>query len=193
MKNKLHLLFILLLPVALSSLSACAPVVIGAAGGGGFAMATDERTVGTQIDDATLSATVKTRLIEESDIPARKIDVDVLEGEVILTGVVDTREQKQKAVEIAGRVEGVRSVIDNLQVGIKTIGDSFNDKVLVTRINKDLFLEPEIRSFNIDVDADRGVVTLTGIVDAPANKLRVLSIARETPGTIRVVDNLKVR
>jgi hyperosmotically inducible protein len=193
MKNRLHYLLIPLLPVALSTLSACAPVVIGAAGGGGFAMATDERTVGTQIDDATLSTTVKTRLIEEADIPARKIDVDVLEGEVILTGVVDTREQKQKAVEIAGHVEGVRKVTDNLQVGIKTIGDSFNDKVLVTRINKDLLLTPEIRSFNIDVDADRGVVTLTGIVDTAANKLRILSIARETPGAIRVVDNLKVR
>ena len=192
MNRPFALLTLALLPLLAFSFSGCAPVVIGAAGGGAV-MATDERTVGRQIDDATLSTRVKTALIDTADVPARKIDVDVLDGNVILTGVVDTREQKEKAVAVARRVEGARKVTDNLQVGIVTLGDTFNDKLLVAKINKNLLMAPDIRSFNIDVDADRGVVTLTGLVDSQANKQRIIDIARKTPGTMKVVDNLKVR
>ncbi len=183
---------LLLLAGLASALSGCAPVVIGAAGGAAVA-ATDERTVGRQIDDATLTAKVKATLINDPDVPARKIDVDTQNGDVILTGVVDTREQKEKAMALARKVEGVHKVIDNMQVGVETLGDSFNDMLLVTKINKNLFMAPGIRSFNIDVDADRGVVTLTGVIDTQANKQRIIDIARNTSGTMKVVDNLVVR
>ena len=185
--------FLLFLALLAFSFSGCAPVVIGAAAGGGAVVATDERTVGRQIDDATLSTRVKASLIDTPEVPARKIDVDVLDGNVILTGVVDTREQKEAAVAVARRVEGARKVTDNLQVGVVTFGDTFNDKILVTKINKNLFLAPDIRSFNIDVDADRGVVTLTGVVDNQTNKQRIIDIARTTSGTVKVVDNLTLR
>lgn len=186
------LLPVLLLAGLASSVSGCAPVVIGAAGGAAVA-ATDERSVGEQIDDANLTARVKAALIDTPEVPARKIDVDSQNGEVILTGVVDTREQKEKAVAVARKVEGARKVIDNLQVGVETLGDAFSDKFLVTKINKNLLMAPGIRTFNIDVDADRGVVTLTGVVDTQANKQRIIDIARSTSGTMKVVDNLVVR
>ncbi len=192
MKRPSFLLPLMLLAGLASAVSGCAPVVVGAAGGAAVA-ATDQRTLGRQIDDATLTARVKASLINDPDVPARKIDVDSQEGSVILTGVVDTREQKAKAVAIARKVEGARKVIDNLQVGVETLGDSFNDEVLVTKINKNLFMAPGIRTFNIDVDADRGVVTLTGVIDTQANKQRIIDIARNTPGTMKVVDNLVVR
>lgn len=187
------LLPLLLLAGLATAFSGCAPVVVGAAAGGAALAATDQRTLGRQIDDTTVTARVKAALINTAEVPARKIDVDTQDGEVILTGVVDTREQKEKALAVARKVKGARKVIDNLQVGVETLGDSFNDMVLVTRINKELFMAPGIRTFNVDVDADRGVVTLTGVIDTQANKQRILNIARNTPGAMQVVDNLVVR
>jgi len=189
--NRLNpfLLPLLLLLAASPALTGCAPAVV-AAGGGGYSMATDERTVGQQIDDATITTKVKGMLLDDHSVPAMKIDVDTIEGNVILTGVVDTREQKEKALEIARKVQGVKKVTDNMQVGLKTWGDAWNDEVLVTKINKDLLMTPGIRTFNIDVDADLGVVTLTGVVDTPANKQRIIDIARRTPGVKKIVDNL---
>lgn len=46
---------------------------------------------------------------------------------------------------------------------------------------------------NIDVDVNRGVVTLTGIVKGNAQKSKVMAIARTTSGAVRVVDNLTVK
>jgi len=191
--NRLHISLFTLLFAASSVITGCAPAIIAAGGSGGYAMATDTRTVGQHLDDTTLSAKGHTTLIETEEVPARKIDVDVYEGNVILTGVVDTREQKEAAINIARKVEGVKGVTDNLQVGLKTLGDSWNDQVLVTKINKNLLMAPDIRTLNIDVDANLGVVTLSGMVDTKANKGRIIDIARNTPGTVKVVDNLRLQ
>jgi len=189
--NRLNpvLLLLLFLLAASPALTGCAPAVVAGAGGG-YTMATDERTVGRQIDDATITTKVKGMLLDDHSVPAMKIDVDTIDGNVILTGVVDTREQKERALEIARKVEGVKKVTDNMQVGLKTWGDAWNDEVLVTKINKDLLMAPGIRTFNIDVDSDLGVVTLTGVVDTPANKQRIIDLVRNRPGVKKVVDNL---
>ncbi len=124
---------------------------------------------------------------------ARKIDVDTLEGKVFLTGVVYTEEESKRAGEIAGSVPGVRSVRNNLQIGSRTFGRAIDDTVLGSKIKAKLIAEPGIRSLNIDVDVNNGIVTLTGIVEFTEQRKRAIEIGLTTPGTIRVVDNIKVR
>ena len=67
--------------------------------------------------DATLTAKVKAKLLSDDMLNALKIDVDTQSGTVFLSGVVDTPEQKRKAVQIAKNTEGVQKVEDNLKVG----------------------------------------------------------------------------
>ena len=69
------------------------------------------------IDDAALTSKVKAKLLSNDMLSAFKIDVDSQNGIVYLNGVVDSAEQKKKAVEIAENTEGVRRVEDNLKVG----------------------------------------------------------------------------
>lgn len=88
---------------------------------------------------------------------------------------------------------GVKSVRNNLQIGDKTWGESFNDTWLGSKIKSKLVAEPEIRSLNIDVDVHKGIVTLTGVVGSNYQKKRAMAIARATEGTRRVVDNLRVK
>ncbi|MBI3804462.1 MAG: BON domain-containing protein [Nitrospirae bacterium] len=68
-------------------------------------------------DDAALTAKVKAKLLSDDALNAMKIDVDTQSGVVFLSGVVDTADQKQKAIGIAKNTEGVRRVEDNLKVG----------------------------------------------------------------------------
>ena len=170
----------------------CTPVVVGGAATGAYKAGTDERTVGRLIDDSTITTKVNMAFIDDPMIATSKIDVDTIEGNVMLTGVVGTRVEVERAIEVAQGVEGVVKVIDNLQVGTKSLGQSFNDKVLGSKIKAKLIGEPNIRSLNIDVDVERSVVTLTGKVDHQVNKNRIIEIARTTNGTVRVVDNLMV-
>ena len=189
----MHKFKLLAVLMVIFTAAGCAPAVIGGGAAGGFKTATDERTVGNMIDDATVATRVKTALIRDDGVKARNIDVDVLEGRVTLTGVVDSPGEAARAVAIAKTIQGARSVRDNLQSGAVTIGQSIDDTVISTRINSALIAEKGIRSMNIDVDVNRGVVTLSGIVRGNAQKNKVMAIARKTAGVSRIVDNLVVK
>jgi hyperosmotically inducible protein len=170
----------------------CAPLVIGGAATEAYKTGTDERSVGRIVDDATITSRVNMAFVQDPVVNTLEIDVDTLEGNVILTGVVINRVEADRAVELAKGVPGVVKVTDNLQIGAKSMGQSFNDKILSSKIKTKLIMEPNIRSLNIDVDVDNGVVTLSGIVDSEKIKQRVIQIARTTNGTRKVVDFIKV-
>ena len=131
-------------------------------------------------------------LIGTSDVKARRIDVDVLDGVVTLTGIVETETENKRAEEIALSVQGVKSVTNLLTVGKRTFSQSMEDKLIVGRINKGLIAEPNMKSWSIDVDSNNGVVTLTGIVESTDMKNRALDIASRAEGVMKVIDNLRV-
>ena len=78
--------------------------------------ATTGRTAGENIDDTTLTTSVKTALARDKASSLTRIDVDSVKGVVSLNGVVPTAADKTRAVEIARGVNGVQKVNDNLQV-----------------------------------------------------------------------------
>lgn len=94
----------------------CAPLWVGAGAAGGYIIASDERTMGQRVDDSLITAKVKTRLLADSMVKGFKIDVDTLEAEVTLTGIVGTDTEAQKAIELARGVKGVVKVKNNIKV-----------------------------------------------------------------------------
>lgn len=66
--------------------------------------------------DAAITAKVKTRLMAEPGIDSLQIDVDTSNGHVTLSGEADTPQNKTRAKEIAGAIEGVTGVTDRLVV-----------------------------------------------------------------------------
>ena len=74
------------------------------------------RTAGQVIDDSAIHARVKSGLIGARDLPGWRIDVDVREGVVVLTGHVDREEQRTRAIGIARRTPGVKDVEDRLTI-----------------------------------------------------------------------------
>ncbi len=71
-------------------------------------------TAGQRVDDATLTAKVKTALLAESNVPGTAINVDTKGGQVTLRGRVENKSQIDRAVEVAKRVEGVQRVDNQL-------------------------------------------------------------------------------
>ena len=70
----------------------------------------------THVDDAAITASVKTKLVADKASNLTRIDVDTNRGTVYLTGSVDTTERKKRAERLAWRAAGVKGVVDNLQV-----------------------------------------------------------------------------
>lgn len=74
------------------------------------------KTVGETIDDATITARVKTSLLNDPEVSGLKIDVDTFKGVVTLSGSVKTEQEAQKAIALARRIDGVTDVRSTLQV-----------------------------------------------------------------------------
>ncbi len=71
---------------------------------------------GAKIDDAVITAKVKTALIGEPGLKALQIDVDTADGVVTLRGTVDSRTSNTRAIQVAQAVQGVKSVDNRLTV-----------------------------------------------------------------------------
>ena len=74
------------------------------------------KTAGRNVDDATITTSVKTKLAADKVSSLTRVDVDTNNGVVSLNGVVDSSAQKARAQELASQVGGVGKVVNNLQV-----------------------------------------------------------------------------
>ncbi|MGD9237715.1 MAG: BON domain-containing protein [Desulfobacterales bacterium] len=149
--------------------------------------------VETMVDDSTITTRINHAMMKDKIVKARQIDVDTIGGHVTLSGAVATPNEAKRASQIAQSVPGVKSVSNNIQVGERSFGDVWDDNVISNKIKAKLIAEPEVRSLNIDVDVYLGVVTLTGVVSTKYQRDRALELSRSTEGTVKVIDNIKVR
>jgi hyperosmotically inducible protein len=76
------------------------------------------KSAGQNVDDATITAQVKTKLAAEKPATLTKVDVDTNQGTVYLTGNVENATVKARATELARQVAGVRDVVNNLKIQI---------------------------------------------------------------------------
>jgi hyperosmotically inducible periplasmic protein len=74
------------------------------------------QSAGRNVDDTTISASVKSKLVADRVANLTRVDVDTTNRVVALNGVVESAEQKRRAEELARQVDGVRRVDNNLQV-----------------------------------------------------------------------------
>lgn len=74
------------------------------------------RTAGETLDDAGITASVKSKLVADKMSNLTRVDVDTNSGSVYLNGTVETVEQKTRAEQLAWQARGVKTVVNNLQV-----------------------------------------------------------------------------
>lgn len=73
-------------------------------------------TLGRNIDDATLTTWVKSKLAADKAVNLTRVQVTTHDGVVQLTGTVDSLEWRDRAEQIARQVDGVKGVVNNIQV-----------------------------------------------------------------------------
>jgi len=74
------------------------------------------KTLGENVDDATITATVKAELAREEPKTLTRIDVDTNRRVVYLNGTVESAAMERRAIELARQVQGVRRVVSHLKV-----------------------------------------------------------------------------
>ena len=112
MRNKNFYFFLILLIF----LNSCSGTSSRGLFGTGVSVATDPRSLGTQIDDSIMEKNLLTRLTMEEKKYFLSVKTKVLDGRIFITGKVDNPEEKLKITKIAWETSGVRSVTNDIKI-----------------------------------------------------------------------------
>lgn len=82
----------------------------------GCAVSRGQETVGAYVDDATITASVKAKFVENRSVDAVAIKVETLNGEVMLSGFAKNGDEKSMAESIARNTRGVKAVKNQIVV-----------------------------------------------------------------------------
>jgi osmotically-inducible protein OsmY len=75
-----------------------------------------QESAGAYVDDASITSSVKAKMVEDNTVDASAITVETLNGTVMLSGFAKDATEKRNAENIAMKTKGVKSVQNNLTV-----------------------------------------------------------------------------
>lgn len=171
--------------LAVSALSACAPLVIGGAAVGTMVML-DRRTAGTVVEDEQIELRAAS-LMREAFGDRAHINTSSYNRQVLLTGEVPNEQDRQRAEQLVARVQNVRGTINELAVmGNTTLQQRSNDVLVTGKVKASIVDARELEVNAFRVVTERGTVYLMGrVTQREADK--VTQLTRTIPGVMRVV------
>lgn len=155
------------------------------------AWATDApRTAGVVIDDAAITASIKTKLTTDKDTKARQINVETQKGIVQLNGFVDSTAARSEAEKIAAGTDGVTQVRNNLEVrsADRPAGVVVDDAMITGKVEAALVADKRTSAMRVDIETHDGEVQLSGFAKTQAEKSAAVDVAKGVEG-VRVVKN----
>jgi len=138
--------------------------------------------------DADTEAAVLDALDSDDEIHARDVDVEVKDGAVTLSGLVEVASQRERAERIALAVPGVASVDNRLRVWLTVSADDVAERV-TDAIGRDAIVGADAVAVTVR-DND---VTLSGTVGSVEHRDAARRAAEGAPGVAAVHDELTVR
>lgn len=173
-----------------SSLSACAPLVVGGAVMTGM-VAVDRRTTGIQLEDEGIELRTAQGLRQNLGDTSH-INVTSYNRQVLLTGEVATAAQKEQADKLAQSQENVKAVANELSVQAPSSLTQRSKDAIITGQIKALFVDAkDLQSNAFKVVTERGVVYLMGRVTSREAQ-RATDVARSVSGVVKVVRVLDI-
>ena len=171
-------------------LHSCSPANILATGGGSaMVIAEGERSMGAVIDDATIKVNIAAKFINSEDNLFVNISTTVLDGRVLLTGLVDNQEIRIDAVRKVWEVEGVQEVINEIQIGNRaTLKEYANDLWINTQAKALAAKAVGLRVVGYNFETIQGKVYIAGITSRP-KQLQDLIDAVETIKGVKEIVN----
>lgn len=170
-------------------LNGCAGLLVGGAATG-VTVVHDRRTAGTVIDDQTIELKLQDALNQQLPL-GNHISVTSYNGAALLTGQVISAPARQRAEEIARRIDPpVREVYNELVIGpTLPLSVQGNDALLTTKVKTSLFQINNLPDFDpsrVKVVTENGVVYLLGLV-RPVEADAAAEIASRVAGVRQVV------
>lgn len=156
--------------------------------------------LGAEARDAFREGQIWATYVTNASLNALDLSVDVEGDKATITGTVETPIQKRLAERIADRTDGIDQVSNRITVDPEwvvavidptpTYATFVADATLEAMVDSKLLWNHYTDGLDINVAAEAGVVTLTGIADTPHSRALAGQIAATTPGTLLVENKL---
>ncbi len=157
-----------------------------------------------KVEDANVTAKVKSQLLWNSNTDGLDITVKTRNGVVMLSGYVKSDAESQLAEQIARNTSDVRDVQNQLQVDKQKVtldvaaerkteeaAQAITDGWITTKVKSALLYNRTVDGSDINVDTQDGVVTLRGRVDSDFERKQAISIAGSVKGVKSVKADLE--
>lgn len=150
-----------------------------------------DRSFGEVIDDASITAAVKSQLLWSKHAEGMSADVDTRRGKVTLRGTADSAAEKDGAARLARNTKGVLSVDNRIEIETRTTtqhmpGNAISDTWITTKVKASLANSSNVNGSSISVTTTTGVVDLSGKVGSGAERALAIELAENIRGVTAV-------
>lgn len=173
------------------ALSGCYGLALGAGAATGVAAA-EERGAKNAANDKGIQLAINDVLFRTDLSLYHKLGTMVHEGRVLLTGVLQTEEQKDRALKLVWSAsDRIVEVIDEVQIhSAGNLIDFSNDAWITGQLRLKLAGDREIVDINYSIETVNATVYLLGLAQSEAELVRVTDHARTIKGVRRVVSHV---
>ena len=147
----------------------CSPTgLLATSGGTAMVVAEGDRSLGTVVDDATIKVNIAAKFIGAGENIFVEINTTVLEGRVLLTGLVGEQETRIEAVRLVWEVEGVNEIINEIEIGNRTtLKDYASDLWINTQARAVAAKTVGIKAITFNFETIQGKIYIAGITARP--------------------------
>lgn len=177
------------------ALSGCTPagIVVGGVAVAGVTIA-EERSVRDAVSDANIKVKILNSFIQESESLFVDVSTIVIEGRVLVTGQVPSQADQEKAVSLIWPIEGVKAVLNELQISREgTVSSTASDAWISAKLKASLLQDLDIKHINYSVDTVNRVVYVMGIAQDQAEAERVYRQAKDIAGVRKIVSHVVLK
>ena len=173
----------------------CSPANVLATGGATtMVVAEGDRSLGAVVDDATIKVNIASKFISSDDNLFININTNVLEGRVLLTGLVDNQEIRIDAVRRVWEIRGVKEVINEIEVGNRTSLKDYGKDLWINTQAKGLTAKTiGLRFLDYNFETIRGKVYIAGITSRPEQLDKVIEVVKTIKGVTEIVNYVVIK
>ena len=148
--------------------------------GTGVSIYTDPRTLGTQIDDSIMQKSLGIRIAQVNSKYIISVSTKVIDGHIFLKGTVDTVDEKILMTKLAWKIEGVRSVKNNLKVKDKfSLKNEAKDLLITSQIKVALLANKKVKSVNYQINTVNQIIYIFGIAQNEEERREVINEGKQ--------------